>query len=288
MRQIKIIQTITRRDSNNLEKYFNDVAKIEMLTPEEEVMLAKRIREGDEQALEKLVLGNLRFVISVAKQYHRSGISLSDLINEGNMGLIKAAHRFDESRGFKFISYAVWWIQQSILQYIDKYSRFIRLPANKIAAMSKLKKLDIDWEQHHERAATEEELAELTEKSIREIKNVRNHEFKFSSVDKPFREGEMGSLLDVLENVNADDVEESLTYHDSLKSDVERLLTVLDEKERKIIKLHFGLEQDHPVTLGDIGAELGISRERVRQLKDRALKKLMNSPARKLLIAYLA
>ena len=288
MRQVKILQTITKRDSKNLDKYFNEVSKIEMITPEEEVILAKKIREGDKQALEKLVLGNLRFVISVAKQYHRSGILLNDLINEGNLGLIKAAHRFDETKGFKFISYAVWWIQQSILLHIDRYSRFIRLPANKIGALSKLRKVDEEWEQHNERPATEEELAELTERTADDVKNIKDHIYKFSSVDKPFREGELGSLLDVLDNTNATQADEELAYRDSLWADIKRLLSTLEPREQEIIELYFGISQEHPWSLQDIGIKLGVSRERVRQLKDRALEKLMQHPGKRLLIPYLA
>jgi len=287
MRQLKITQRITNRDSNTLEKYFNDVSGIEMLSPEEEVILAQKIKQGDEQALEKLVKGNLRFVISVAKQYQYSQIPLNDLINEGNIGLIKAAQKFDETKGFKFISYAVWWIRQSIMQYANKHARFIRLPANKIAMMSKINQADAMWEQHHERPATKEELAELMDRPLKHIESALKSRAKFSSVDKPFKDGELGCLLDILENKEADKVEDQLAHDQSLRYDIKRLLSVLNEREQEVIKLSFGLCGSQALVLEDIGNKLGISRERTRQLKDLALNKLIANPANKLLKSYL-
>lgn len=287
MRQLKITQSITNRDSITLEKYFNDVSKEILLTPEEEVDLAQRIREGDEAAKDKLVRANLRFVISVAKQYQSNKLSLNDLINEGNIGLIKAAQRFDEKRGFKFISYAVWWIRQSILQAIVEKSRMIRLPANKMATLSKIDQVSSDYMQQFEREPSEEELAELMEMSEAEIKKAISSASQPSSVDKPFQQGEDGSLLDVLINDDSNLAENEVVHNSSLQKDVSRLLRVLSEKEREIVSMYYGIEKPGSHSLESISDHLGISKERVRQIKERALRKLAAHPANKLLVPYM-
>jgi len=287
MRQLKITQSITNRDSITLEKYFNDVSREVLLTAEEEVNLAQRIREGDEAAKERLVKANLRFVISVAKQYQSSKLTLNDLINEGNIGLIKAAQRFDEKRGFKFISYAVWWIRQSILQAIVEKSRMIRLPPNKMATLSKIDHVSSSYMQQYEREPTEEELSDIMEMSVGEIKKAISSASQPSSVDKPFAEGEASSLLDVLENQESNLAEDEVVHNDSLKRDVTRLLEVLSEKEATIVKMYFGIADSSAHSLEAISDYLGISKERVRQIKERALKKLAAHPSNKLLVPYL-
>ena len=287
MRQLKITQSITNRDSQTLEKYFNEISKVELLTPEEEVDLAQRIKQGDQKALEKLTKANLRFVVSVAKQYQHSKIPLNDLINEGNLGLVKAAQKFDETRGFKFISYAVWWIRQSIMQALAEQSRMVRLPLNKIGSLSKINQVASAVEQQYEREPTPEELAEIMEITVDEIKNTLSASTKQVSVDAPFAEGESNSLLDVLENSDADKVDEKLEYDDSLKIEIERLLSTLTERERDVIKQFFGIGYDARLSLGDIGENLGLTRERVRQIKDRAINKLRSKSVVNLLVPYL-
>ncbi len=287
MRQLKITQSITNRDSQTLEKYFNEISKVELLTPEEEVQLAQRIKQGDQLALEKLTKANLRFVVSVAKQYQHTKIPLNDLINEGNLGLIKAAQKFDETRGFKFISYAVWWIRQAIMQALAEQSRMIRLPANKVGAISRIHQVASTFEQHLEREPTDEELAELLDVSVDEVKTTLRASSKHLSVDAPFEQGETNSLLDVLENSDSQKTDEELEYNDSLKKEIDRLLSILTMRERQVIKMFFGIGVESKLSLGDIGAELGISRERVRQIKDKAINKLSAHPAIKLLIPYL-
>ncbi len=287
MRQLKITQSITNRDSQTLEKYFNEISKVELLTPEEEVQLAQRIKQGDQLALEKLTKANLRFVVSVAKQYQHTKIPLNDLINEGNLGLIKAAQKFDETRGFKFISYAVWWIRQAIMQALAEQSRMIRLPANKVGAISRIHQVASHFEQQLEREPTDEELAELLDVSVEEVKTTLRASSKHLSVDAPFEQGETNSLLDVLENNDSKKTDEALEYNDSLKKEIDRLLSILTARERQVIKMFFGIGVESKLSLGDIGAELAISRERVRQIKDKAINKLSAHPAMKLLIPYL-
>jgi len=287
MRQLKITQSITNRDSQTLEKYFNEISKVELLTAEEEVQLAQRIKQGDQLALEKLTKANLRFVVSVAKQYQHTKIPLNDLINEGNLGLIKAAQKFDETRGFKFISYAVWWIRQAIMQALAEQSRMIRLPANKVGAISRIHQVSSHFEQQLEREPTDEELAELLDVSIEEVKTTLRASSKHLSVDAPFEQGETNSLLDVLENNDSVKTDEALEYDDSLKKEIDRLLSILTARERQVIKMFFGIGVESKLSLGDIGAELAISRERVRQIKDKAINKLSAHPAMKLLVPYL-
>lgn len=288
MRQLKISQSITNRDSKTLEKYFNEVSKEDLLTPEQEVDLAKRIKTGDKQALEKLVKANLRFVVSVAKQYQHSKVPLNDLINEGNIGLVKAAQKFDETKGFKFISYAVWWIRQSIMQALADNSRFIRIPVNKVGALSKIKEAVSIMEQAFEREPTPEELAEYLGVTVDEIKSATDAISSHSSLDAPFVEGESNSLIDVIENSNADDVANDLEYTNSLRIEIERLLVHLSEREREVIKQYFGIGCESKLSLEDIGADLGLTRERVRQIKEKALRKLRTKTSIKLLKPYLA
>jgi len=277
MRQLKITQTITNRESQSLERYFNEISKVDLLTPEEEVELAKRIKQGDTAALEKLTKANLRFVVSVAKQYQNRNLSLNDLINEGNLGLLKAAQKFDETRGFKFISYAVWWIRQSIMQALAEQSRIVRLPLNKTGALSKINKAFAELEQKYEREPTPEELATILEMDSTEITGTLNAGARQVSVDAPFQEGESNSLLDVMENRNIDSTDESMVYQDSLRIETERALASLSERERQVIKMSFGIGGDHPLSLEQIGEILDLTRERVRQIKDKAIKKLRSS-----------
>ncbi len=287
MRQLKITQSITNRDSKTLEKYFNEIAHEELLTPEEEVDLAKRIRQGDQVALEKLTKANLRFVVSVAKQYQHNKIPLNDLINEGNLGLVKAAKRFDETRGFKFISYAVWWIRQAIMQALAEQSRLVRLPSNKITALSKINQAISSIEQKFEREPTNAELAELLDISVEEVRTTIRSSVKQVSMDAPFSENEGNSLLDVLINHDANEVNDKLIYSDSLKAEIGRLLSNLNAREREVIKYFFGIDKASTMSLGDIGEMLHLSRERVRQIKDRALNKLATHPSVQLLVPYL-
>ncbi len=275
MRQLKITQSITnRRESHTLEKYFTEVSNVPMITPDEEVELAKRIREGDELALEKLVKANLRFVVSVAKQYQNRSLPLNDLINEGNLGLIKAAKKFDETKGFKFISYAVWWIRQSIMQALAEQSRIVRLPMNKSGAINQIRRAYAELEQQFEREPTEEELAEILDMKPNEVRNTLGAEVKQMSMDAPFGEDESGSLLDVLENQTTGPTDASLVFNDSLKVETMRALSTLTAREREVIMMSFGIGHDNPYTLEEIGDAMGLTRERVRQIREKALQKL--------------
>lgn len=275
MRQLKITQSITnRRESHTLEKYFTEVSNVSMITPDEEVNLAQRIREGDQLALEKLVKSNLRFVVSVAKQYQNRSLPLNDLINEGNLGLIKAAKKFDETKGFKFISYAVWWIRQSIMQALAEQSRIVRLPMNKSGAINQIRRAYAELEQKYEREPTEEELAEILDMKPSEIRNTLGAEVKQTSMDAPFGEEESGSLLDVLENVTTGPTDGQLVFNDSLKVETLRALYTLTAREREVIMMSFGIGLDNPYTLEEIGDAMGLTRERVRQIREKALQKL--------------
>ncbi len=275
MRQLKITQSITnRRESHTLEKYFTEVSNVPMITPDEEVSLAKRIREGDELALEKLVKANLRFVVSVAKQYQNRSLPLNDLINEGNLGLIKAAKKFDETKGFKFISYAVWWIRQSIMQALAEQSRIVRLPMNKSGAINQIRRAYAELEQQFEREPTEEELAEILDMKPNEVRNTLGAEVKQMSMDAPFGEDESGSLLDVLENETTGPTDAGLVFNDSLKVETMRALSTLTAREREVIMMSFGIGHENPFTLEEIGEAMGLTRERVRQIREKALQKL--------------
>jgi len=287
MRQLKITKSITNRESQSLEKYLQEIGKVDLITMEEEVSLAKRIRQGDQVALEKLTKANLRFVVSVAKQYQSQGLTLSDLINEGNLGLIKAGQRFDETRGFKFISYAVWWIRQSILQAIAEQSRIVRLPLNKVGSLNKINKAFSALEQEFEREPSSDELAELLDISPDEVKTTIGIGGRHVSIDAPFNEGEDNSLLDVLENTNATKTDHGLVYNDSLSREIERSLSTLTDRQKEVIKLYYGIGMEHPVSLEDIGAKFALTRERVRQIKDKGLIKLRGSTRNKLLKSYL-
>lgn len=287
MRQLKITKSITNRESQSLEKYLQEIGKVDLLTPEEEVDLAKRIKEGDKEALEKLTKANLRFVVSVAKQYQNQGLSLSDLINEGNLGLIKAAQRFDETRGFKFISYAVWWIRQSILQALAEQSRIVRLPLNKVGSLNKINRAFAALEQEFEREPTTEEIAKLLEISVEEIETTLGVASRHVSMDAPFVDGEDNSLLDVLENSNTPDTDVNLEYSESLRREIERSLSTLTARQKSVLMLYFGIGLEHPVSLEDIGDMFDLTRERVRQIKDKAIAKLRDTSRSKLLMHYL-
>lgn len=274
MRQLKISKSITTRESQSLEKYLQEIGKVELLKPDEEVGLAIRIREGDHLALERLTKANLRFVVSVAKQYQNQGLTLADLINEGNLGLIKAAQRFDETKGFKFISYAVWWIRQSVLQAIAEHARIVRLPLNKVGLKNKITKAYQLLEQEFEREPTAEELAEMLEISTEEVAHSLMSTTRHISVDSPLSDEEDNTLIDVLENVNSVQSDKKLVYDESLKMDIERSLDALTERQKNVICFFYGIGVDHPLTLEDIGEQYSLTRERVRQIKDKALTKL--------------
>lgn len=287
MRQLKITKSITNRESQSLEKYLQEIGKVDLLTPEEEVTLAQAIKQGDQESLEKLTKANLRFVVSVAKQYQNQGLSLSDLINEGNLGLIKAAQRFDETRGFKFISYAVWWIRQSILQALAEQSRIVRLPLNKVGSLNKINRAFSELEQEFEREPSPEELASLLEISTEEVETTLGVAARHVSMDAPFVDGEDNSLLDVLENSGTPKTDQGLEYSQSLRTEIERSLGTLTERQCDVIKLYFGIGVEHPMSLEDIGDKFGLTRERVRQIKDKAINKLRSASRSKLLKHYL-
>ena len=287
MRQLKITKSITNRESQSLDKYLQDIGKEELITAEIEVELAKRIKQGDQKALEKLTRANLRFVVSVAKQYQNQGLTLPDLINEGNLGLIKAAQKFDETRGFKFISYAVWWIRQSILQALAEQSRIVRLPLNKVGSLNKINRAFSDLEQEFEREPSPEELAELLEIPTEEVETTLGVAARHVSMDAPFIDGEDNSLLDVLENNSTPDTDSALEYKESLRREIERSLNTLTDRQADVIKLYFGIGIEHPMSLEDIGDKFGLTRERVRQIKDKAINKLRSVNRSKLLKNYL-
>ena len=285
MRQLKITKSITNRESESLEKYLQEIGKEDMISVEEEVELAQRIKKGDRKALERLTKANLRFVVSVAKQYQNQGLSLPDLINEGNMGLIKAAERFDETRGFKFISYAVWWIRQSILQALAEQSRIVRLPLNQVGSVNKINRMLNKFEQENERRPSVDEISEQTdlpEEKIDEALRVNGHHV---SVDAPFSEADDSSLLDVLVNEDAPLVDAELIM-ESLRSEISYALRMLNERERNVIKAFYGIGEPE-LTLDEIGEKFGLTRERVRQIKEKAIRRLRSNTKNKLLKAYL-
>ena len=285
MRQLKITKSITNRESASLDKYLQEIGKEDLITVEEEVELAQRIRKGDQKALEKLTRANLRFVVSVAKQYQNQGLSLPDLINEGNLGLIKAAEKFDETRGFKFISYAVWWIRQSILQALAEQSRIVRLPLNQVGSLNKINKAFSRFEQENERRPSPEELADSLDLPAEKVADTLRVSGRRISVDAPFVEGEDNSLLDVLVNDDSPIADRTL-INESLSTEVERALSTLTERERDIIKLFFGINTQE-MTLEEIGEKFGLTRERVRQIKEKAIRRLRHSSRSKLLKTYL-
>ncbi|HEY1202781.1 MAG TPA: RNA polymerase sigma factor RpoD/SigA [Niastella sp.] len=287
MRQLKITKSITNRESQSLEKYLQEIGKVELISPEEEVKLAGLIKQGNQAALDKLTKANLRFVVSVAKQYQNQGLSLPDLINEGNLGLIKAAQRFDETRGFKFISYAVWWIRQSILQALAEQSRIVRLPLNKVGLTNKIQKAFSQLEQEYEREPSPEELAELLELETEEVSATLGIAARHVSMDTPLSEGEDNTLIDVLENHNAERAETNIEHKESLKQEIERSMKMLTERQKEVICYFFGLGVDHPMSLEDIGDKFNLTRERVRQIKDKAITKLRTNSRSKALRGYL-
>jgi RNA polymerase primary sigma factor len=286
MRQLKITKSITNRESQSLEKYLQEIGREELITAEEEVRLARKIKEGDQNALDRLTKANLRFVVSVAKQYQNQGLSLPDLINEGNLGLIKAAKRFDETRGFKFISYAVWWIRQSILQALAEQSRIVRLPLNQVGSLNKISKAYSKLEQEFEREPSPEELSKLLELPSEKITDTMRVSGKHVSMDAPFVQGEDNSLLDVLENSDSPRAD-SLLMNESLQKEIDRSLSTLTEREREVIRLFFGIGMNHGLTLEEIGAKFDLTRERVRQIKEKAIRRLRHKSRSRLLKAYL-
>lgn len=287
MRQLKITKSITNRESQSLEKYLQEIGKVELISPEEEVKLAVLIKKGDQAALEKLTKANLRFVVSVAKQYQNQGLTLPDLINEGNLGLIKAAQRFDETRGFKFISYAVWWIRQSILQALAEQSRIVRLPLNKVGLTNRISKAYSQLEQEFEREPTPEELAFLLDIDAEEVAATLGVAARHISMDQPLFDGEEGTLIDVLINHNAASTDNNLAVIASLQTEIERSLSTLTERQKEVIRFFFGIGIDHPLSLEDIGERFNLTRERVRQIKDKAITKLRTASRCKLLRGYL-
>ncbi|WP_346854315.1 RNA polymerase sigma factor RpoD/SigA [uncultured Draconibacterium sp.] len=286
MRQLKITKQVTNRDTLSLDKYLHEIGKVELLSAEKEVELAKRIKKGDRQALEALIKANLRFVVSVSKQYQNQGLSLPDLINEGNLGLIKAAERFDETRGFKFISYAVWWIRQSILQALAEQARIVRLPLNKIGSINKINKAFSKLEQEFQREPTIEEVAELMEAKPELVEDSMNFSSIHVSMDAPLRDEEGNNMYDVMLNDDSPKPDEEL-MDGSLRQEIERSLSTLGDREAEILRFYFGLKGYQAHTLEEIGDEFGLTRERVRQIKEKAIKKLKNQYRNRLLKSYL-
>jgi RNA polymerase primary sigma factor len=283
---VKITKQFTNRDSQSLDKYFHDIGKVTLLTAEQEIELAIKIKQGDAQALEKLTKANLRFVVSVAKQYQNQGLSLGDLINEGNLGLMKAARRFDETRGFKFISYAVWWIRQSIMQALAEQSRIVRLPLNRVGALNRIGKAYSNLQQEYEREPSPEELAIELEMDVDDVSEAMILSAKHLSMDAPFISNEENRLLDVLENAD-EPSPDTILMSESLKEEVERALAKLSAREAEVIKLYFGLDVDEPLTLEEIGEKFNLTRERVRQIKEKAIRRLRNTTRSKELKKYL-
>jgi len=286
MRQLKIIKQVTNRETVSLDKYLHEIGKVDLLTPEEEVTFARKLKEGDEEALNKLVKANLRFVVSVAKQYQNQGLSLPDLINEGNLGLIKAAQRFDETRGFKFISYAVWWIRQSILQALAEQARIVKLPLNKIGSINKVNKAFSELEQRFEREPSVEELVEVLELASDDVKEALRSSNRHLSMDAPLTQDDDSNMYDVLLSQDSPPPDRGL-LNDSLRKEIERALATLTPREGNIIRLYFGLNGKHPHTLEEIGEEFDLTRERVRQIKEKAIKRLKQTTRSKILKSYL-
>jgi len=283
---MRISKQFTNRENQSLDKYFQEIGKVELLTPEQEIELAVRMKKGDQAALAQLTKANLRFVVSVAKQYQNQGLSLGDLINEGNLGLIKAARRFDETRGFKFISYAVWWIRQSILQALAEQSRIVRLPLNRVGAINKISRTYSTLKQEFEREPSADEIAEALEMDVDEISDTMRISSKQVSVDAPFVSGEENSLLDVIEDVEQQSPDNEL-ISESLKTEIKSVLAMLPDREAEVIKLYFGLETEYAMTLEEIGEKFNLTRERVRQIKEKAIRKLRHNSKSKVLKSYL-
>lgn len=286
MRQLKITKQVTNRESKSLDKYLQDISKIPLITADEEVELAQRIHKGDQQALDTLTTANLRFVVSVSKQYQNQGLTLPDLINEGNAGLVKAAKRFDETRGFKFISYAVWWIRQAILQALAEQSRIVRLPLNKIGSINKINKAYSFLEQTHERPPSAEEIANNLDLTISDVKQSMKISGRHVSMDAPFKEGETSNLYDVI-NASESPRPDSELMKDSLNVEVNRALDTLSEKEAEVIRHYFGISEKHPMSLQEIGDAFGLTRERVRQIKEKGIRRLRHTSKSKVLKTYL-
>ncbi|WP_297797208.1 sigma-70 family RNA polymerase sigma factor [uncultured Eudoraea sp.] len=286
MRQLKITKQVTNRETASLDKYLQEIGKVDLITADEEVELAQRIKAGDQLALEKLTKANLRFVVSVAKQYQNQGLTLPDLINEGNLGLIKAAQRFDETRGFKFISYAVWWIRQSILQALAEQSRIVRLPLNKIGSINKINKTFAFLEQAHERVPSAEEIAKELDMTVEDVKQSLKNSGRHVSMDAPLIDGEDSNLYDVLRSGESPNPDKEL-LHESLRTEIERALETLTPREADVIRLYFGLAGQHSMTLEEIGETFDLTRERVRQIKEKAIRRLKHTSRSKILKTYL-
>jgi len=286
MRQLKITKQVTNRETASLDKYLQEIGKVDLITADEEVELAQRIKAGDQGALEELTKANLRFVVSVAKQYQNQGLTLPDLINEGNLGLIKAGQRFDETRGFKFISYAVWWIRQSILQALAEQSRIVRLPLNKIGSINKINKTFAFLEQSHERPPSPEEIAKELDMTISDVKESLKNSGRHVSMDAPLVEGEDSNLYDVLRSGESPNPDKDL-LHESLRTEIQRALETLTPREADVVRLYFGLASEHPMTLEEIGETFDLTRERVRQIKEKAIRRLKHTSRSKILKTYL-
>lgn len=287
MRSLKISKSITNRESESLEKYLQEIGRVEMISPEEEVKLGRLIKAGDQKAIDKLTKANLRFVVSVAKQYQNQGLALPDLINEGNLGLIKAAQRFDETRGFKFISYGVWWIRQSIMQALAEQSRIVRLPLNKVGLTNRISRAYSQLEQEFERTPTTEELADVLDMETEEISATMSVAARHVSMDSPLSDGEESTLIDVLVNGNADSADKQMMFNDSLRLEIQRSLTLLTPRQKEVICYFYGIGVDEPLSLEDLGVKYGLTRERVRQIKDKALEKLKTFTGSNLLKEYM-
>lgn len=286
MRQLKITKQVTNRDTPSLDKYLQEIGKVDLISPEEEVILARKIRSGDTEALRKLINSNLRFVVSVAKQYQNQGMTLPDLINEGNLGLMKAAQRFDETRGFKFISYAVWWIRQAILQGLAEQARIVRLPVNKIGSINRINRAFARLEQEYEREPNPQEIAEALQMVPEEVKDALKTNGRTVSMDAPVSSEEDNNMYDVLQNSEAPSPDKNL-INESLSFEIERALSTLSSREAKVLKLYFGLGMKHPFTLEEIGEELSLTRERVRQIKEKAIKRIQYTTRCRILKTYL-